>query len=411
MQKPSIPLNEKERLAALKEYHILDSDLGNEFDDITHLASEICQTPISLITLIDEQRQLFKAGTVLSGTDIARDLAFCSHAINHPLDPFVIEDMREDLRFSDHPLVQGEPHVVFYTGIPLINPEGLALGTLCVLDKKPKKLSESQIQSLRILARQVVQLFELRKANFHLREMKENLESRNEELQQFAYVVSHDIKSPLASIVLTSEMLRENFGGSIDEGNDQLLGVLNRASFKIRNLVDGILAYYRAEKALSETAEDFLLHPFLESIIEMLRVNADTEIVLPEKDARLYVNKTALEQILVNLLQNALKYTDKEKASIQIDFSQDALNYYFTVKDNGKGISSEQQEKIFELFTTLGTRDKFGIHGTGIGLSTVKKLVEKMSGKIDVKSAPGMGSSFSFFIGKVQQPVAAPAPH
>ncbi len=404
MQKPLIPLNENERLAALREYHILDSEVGKEFDDITQLASEICQTPISLITLIDDQRQLFKAGTDLMGNDLPRDLAFCSHAINRPLDPFVVEDMRADQRFADHPLVTGDPHVVFYTGIPLTNPEGYPLGTLCVLDKKPKKLTAGQIRSLQILAKQVIQLFELRKANFRLQAMKESLESRNEELQQFAYVVSHDIKSPLSSIVLSTEMLRENFGDTIDEGNDQLLNVLNRASYKIRNLVDGILAYYRAEQALSEGAELFFLTPFLHSIIELLRLNPGTEIRLPEEGARLYMNKTALEQILVNLLQNALKYTDKQTPRIDIQFSEDDMNYYFVVTDDGRGISPEEQERIFELFTTLGIRDRFGTQGTGIGLSTVKKLVEKMSGKISVRSTPGKGSEFSFHVKKETKP-------
>jgi|SRR5450432_438075 len=400
MQIPAIPVDEKERLAALREYHILDAEAGKEFDDITRLASEICQTPISLITLIDEHRQLFKGGTPLPANEIPRDMAFCSHAINHPLEPFIVNDMRTDERFADHPFVLGEPRVVFYTGIPLVNPEGYPLGTLCVLDRKPKKLTENQINSLQILAKQVIQLFELRKANFRLRALKETLEARNEELQQFAYVVSHDIKSPLASILLSSEMLRENFGESVDEGNEQLLNVLNRASFKIKDLVDGILAYYRAEKALSDGAETFLLNPFLLSIAEMVRVNKDAEIIYPPGEVRIHMYKTALEQILVNLLQNALKYNDKAKPRVIISFSENKENYYFKITDNGRGIPENEQEKIFELFTTLGIRDRFGSQSTGIGLSTVKKLVEKLSGNITLRSTPGEGSEFSFHIKK-----------
>src|SRR5450432_3354169 len=377
MQIPAIPVDEKERLAALREYHILDAEAGKEFDDITRLASEICQTPISLITLIDEHRQLFKGGTPLPANEIPRDMAFCSHAINHPLEPFIVNDMRTDERFADHPFVLGEPRVVFYTGIPLVNPEGYPLGTLCVLDRKPKKLTENQINSLQILAKQVIQLFELRKANFRLRALKETLEARNEELQQFAFVISHDIKSPLASIVLSGEMLRENFGDNIDEENDQLLKVLSRSSLKIRNLVDGVLAYYRSESALSEGAESFGLQPFLVSIAEMFRTNNAIDIQLPAGNLFIFTNKTALEQILVNLVQNAIKYNDKDKPGIQIRFSEDDTHYYFSVTDNGRGISAEEQKKIFELFTTLGQRDRFDTQGSGIGLSTVKKLVEK----------------------------------
>jgi signal transduction histidine kinase len=400
MQKPSIPLNEKERLAALREYHILDTESETEFEELTLLASEICQTPISLVTLIDSERQWIKAGTNLQLREISRDIAFCSHTINHPFDPLVIPDMRKDKRFADHPFVTGEPHVVFYTGIPLTNPDGYVLGTLCVLDKQPKTLSKSQIRSLQILAAQIIQLLELRKANIRLKSLKEDLESRNEELQQFAYVVSHDIKSPLASIVLTSEMLRENFGDTIDEGNDQLLKVLNRSSFKIRNLVDSILAYYRAEQAMSEGSETFQLKPFLLSIVEMLKAVQSADIQIPQDEVKINMNKTALEQIFVNLLQNALKYNDKEKPRVVIRFSEDEANYYFVVTDNGKGISAKERQKIFEMFTTRNKRDRFGTQGSLIGLSTVKKPVEKMSGKIEVKSKPGEGSEFSFYIKK-----------
>ncbi len=401
MQTPSVPVNEKERLAALRQYKMLDTEAEKQFDEIALLASEICETPISMITLIDSERQFFKSGGPVSVTEIPRDLAFCSHAINHPSEPFVVQDMREDKRFFDHPFVIGDPHVVFYTGIPLTNPDGYALGTLCVMDQQPKQLSERQLRSLQILAKQVIQMLELRKANFQLKIFKEHFESRNEELQQFAYVVSHDIKSPLASIVLTSEMLRENFGEAIDEENNQLLKVLNRSSFKIKNLVDGILAYYRAERAMQEEAETFSLKPFLLSIAEMLQVKQPADIRFPQEDIRIHINKTALEQIFVNLLQNALKYNDNEKPEVAIQFSEDILNYYFVVADNGHGIAQEEQQKIFEMFTTLGVRDRFGTKGTGIGLSTVKKLIEKMSGKIEVQSASGKGSIFSFQIRKL----------
>ena len=399
---PSVPLNEKERLAALREYQILDTESEPEFDEITGLASEICQAPISMITLIDEERQWIKSSANLLVREMPRRTAFCAHAILFPNDPFIVSDMREDELFKDHPFVKGDPHIVFFAGIPLTNPEGFALGTLCVLDKRPRILSESQLRALKILARQVIHLLELRKANLQFRSLKSVLEARNEELQQFAYVVSHDIKSPLASIVLTSEMLRENFGEHIDEDNDQLLKILGRASMKIRELVDGVLAYYRSESALNENAESFELRPFLISIAEMFNTNQPIDIQIPQENPCLFMNKTALEQILVNLVQNALKYNDKEKPMVQIRFAENETHYLFAVADNGKGIAQEEQKKIFELFTTLGQRDRFGTRGSGIGLSTVNRLVEKLSGRIDLKSKPGEGSEFSFSIKKLR---------
>jgi signal transduction histidine kinase len=400
MNNPPLPEDEEKRLAALMEYQILDTERETAFDDITSLASEICQTPISLITLIDSDRQWFKSGRGLDIRETPREFAFCNHALNLGGDILVVADSRSDVRFENNPLVTASPFIVFYTGVPLVNPEGHTMGTLCVIDQKPRTLSGSQISSLRTLAKQVVQLMELKKANRHLNRLKEDLESRNSELEQFAYVVSHDIKSPLASIVLTSEMLRENFGDAIDEGNDQLLKVLNRASLKIKNLADGILAYYHGERAISEQAETFDLKADVQSIVDILKVSQPAVIHFSQEEVSVRTNRTAFEQIIINLLQNALKYNDKEKAIIHIRFREDPSFYYFEVQDNGPGIAAEHQQKIFELFTTLGIHDRSGAIGTGIGLSTVKKLVEKQGGEMNVRSAPGEGAVFEFTLKK-----------
>ena len=204
-----------------------------------------------------QEKQWFKVGGDLPPDSVSRCLAFFAQVINQTNTPLIIADLRKDRRFADQPVVSIKPGLVFYAGFPLTNGDGYMLGVLSITDTKPKTLSDNQVRSLKILAKQVVRLLELHKANLSLKLLKEFLESKNEEMQQFAYVVSHDIKSPLSSIVLSSEMIRENFGDSIDEGNDQLLKVLNRAAFKIRDLVDGILSDYRAEQALREKAESF----------------------------------------------------------------------------------------------------------------------------------------------------------
>ena len=171
---------------------------------------------------------------------------------------------------------------------------------------------------------------------------------------------------------------------------------------KIKNLVDGILSYYRGESAMNELAELFELKSCIQSIVEVLKVSQSAEINYPEKEVLIQTNKTALEQILINLLQNALKYNDKEKASIEIRFHEGEDFYYFEVEDNGRGIADEDQKQIFELFKTLGIQDRYGLLGTGIGLSTVRKLVEKLGGEIHVQSTPGSGSVFEFSLKKIK---------
>jgi len=162
MIKPDIPENESARLEDLRGYSILDTLPEKEYDDISYLASQICGTPISLISLVDENRQWFKSHHGLDATETPRENAFCAHAINDQEEVLVVPDSRLDKRFFDNPLVVDDPHVVFYAGVPLVSAKGYALGTLCVIDHEPRYLNESQIEALRILGRQLMVLLTLR---------------------------------------------------------------------------------------------------------------------------------------------------------------------------------------------------------------------------------------------------------
>ena len=168
MQSNQLPSDEKNRLKALQSYNVLDSLAENEFDDITVLASQICGTKIALISLIDEKRQWFKSKVGLGVDETPRELAFCNHAIQDQSNPFIVEDSRIDERFKNNPLVTGDPHVIFYAGIPLISEDNYALGTLCVIDDTPKSLSDWQLTSLKTLSKSVMNLLELRKKNAEL---------------------------------------------------------------------------------------------------------------------------------------------------------------------------------------------------------------------------------------------------
>lgn len=157
-----LPQNEAERLAALHSYAILDTDAEYAFDDIAQVAAALCHAPIALVSLIDEARQWFKCRIGIDISETPRDMAFCAHAILE-VDVLVVPDVCLDARFADNPLVTGWPHIRFYAGVPLITPDGYALGTLCVIARQPRELSEVQIQALQTLARQVVTQLELRR--------------------------------------------------------------------------------------------------------------------------------------------------------------------------------------------------------------------------------------------------------
>ena len=164
-----LPSNEVERLEALKEYHILDTGTDQSYDDITILAAHICKVPIAMISLVDEVRQWFKSRLGVEQQQTPREVAFCAHAILRN-EPFIVADATKDRRLADSALVTGEPHIRFYAGIPLINPEGLVLGTLCVIDRQPRRLTAAQQSALRALSRQVMALLELRRVSTHLAE-------------------------------------------------------------------------------------------------------------------------------------------------------------------------------------------------------------------------------------------------
>ncbi len=154
--------DEPARLAALHRYRILDTEPEQRFDDLTLLASQICDTPISLITLIDSDRQWFKSRVGLDVEETSRGVAFCAHAIQHP-GIMQVSDAAGDARFRDNPFVTGEPNIRFYAGAPLVTPDGHALGTLCVIDVKPRHLSDGQLRALDALRRQVESQLELKR--------------------------------------------------------------------------------------------------------------------------------------------------------------------------------------------------------------------------------------------------------
>ena len=178
-----IPNNEKERLEALKSYHIMDSLSEIEFNAITKLAASICGVPIALISLLDENRQWFKAKFGINVDETPRNISFCQHAI---LDKtiFEVENALESNIFRENPLVTNDPSIRFYAGAPLIDPNGFNLGTLCVIDRQPKKLTEDQKEALEILAAKVVALILLRKSKKDLEDSKNEIEAILSGLQE-----------------------------------------------------------------------------------------------------------------------------------------------------------------------------------------------------------------------------------
>ena len=396
MIEPIDHISEKERLRLLDSYSILDTLPEKDYDDLTTLAAQICGTHISLVSLLDDKRQWFKSHFGLGATETPKEYAFCAHAINDEDEIFIIPDARKDERFHDNPLVSGEPHVIFYAGVPLKNKEGLPLGTLCVIDDKPKNLTNDQIKSLKALSHQVMNLLDLRKSKSGLETSLENIKCKNQALEKFALVAAHDIKSPLNNIVsLSSLYLKEN-EKNLDGDQKETIELINECGEKLKTLVDELFDYSCSEKKLEEEKSNINLNLFMQEVEILLKSYGAYTLTLKTEIEEIFINKTAFEQIVINLISNAIKYNDKEIAEIEFGAFEKDKEYEFYVKDNGRGIPIQSYEKIFELFYVLSVKDKDGNFGTGIGLATVKRIVNALGGTITVDSEMGIETTFTF---------------
>jgi signal transduction histidine kinase len=399
MIEPKIPANEQERLKELESFSILDTLEEEDFDNLTALASSICKTPISLVSLLDDKRQWFKSHHGLDVTETPKVHSFCGHAINQPDEVFVVNDSRNDKRFYDNPLVEGKPNVIFYAGVPLLTKTGLPLGTLCVIDHKPRELSSSQTKSLQALARQVVNLLYLRKKEAELNNAVARLKIKNDELDKFAFVAAHDLSSPLRNISGLTGLLRDMYDDKLDEKGKDFMRMIEQSSTKLQGLVEGLLEYSRNENYINENKEDINLRDLADYINSLFTATSTCHIKWSTDLKEVNTNPSGLHQILINLISNAVKHNDKSKIEIEISVKETTEAYKWQVKDNGPGIPEKFHERVFDIFTALPSKNN-NEGSNGIGLATVKKLVHSFGGEVTLNSTLNEGSTFCFTIAK-----------
>ncbi|SFW47407.1 GAF domain-containing sensor histidine kinase [Cellulophaga fucicola] len=397
---PKEHINEKERLESLNSFSVLDSLPESDYDDITAIAAEICNMPIAMISLIDKDRQWFKSSIGVDVSETERAVSFCGHAINNKDKPFMVNDTRLDERFYDNPLVTGESNIVFYAGVPFVTEDGFPLGTLCVADQKPNTLTDHQIKSLTALSNQVMNLLNLRKSKKRLKEELAKQEDKNLDLERFAFIAAHDLKSPLNNVSSLTSLFLEMYDSKIDEEGKQILKMIVDSSDKLKGLIEGLLDYSRSDTILSKSKVDIKVADVKNTISSMFSFEKNIDFTLKSTLTDLTVNQTALDQILINLVTNAIKYSDKEQIKIELGVSSTDTHYQFYVLDNGPGIPLEKQDQIFKIFEVNANQDKYGVRGNGIGLATVKKIVEKSGGTIKVTSEVHEGAKFSFSLKK-----------
>lgn len=400
MHKPEIPDNEDLRSEALDAYKILDTLPEEEYDALTKIAAQICGTPIALVTLVDHNRQWFKSHHGLNVTETPRELAFCAHAINTPNELFIIPDATKDERFYDNPLTTNDPNVVFYAGAPLNTKDGYSLGTLCVIDNKPREgLTESQQEALKALANQVISQFELRKKNRFLEDLNAEIMKKNVQLNQFAHRLTHDLKVPISGVNSLLIFIKEDYKTLIKNTElESWIDLIYSRNEYMDFLINGILEYTKVSND-QICFEDFNVESIIQYIVDNGVLHIPTHIHYRNCDTVIRHSKIGFVQIIQNLLSNTVKHTDKQECNVWISLTENETSFSFIYEDDGPGIPEAYWEKVFELFETVSSKHT---KNSGIGLSTIKAIVDRVGGTIYLKNREDnkKGACFCFVLPK-----------
>jgi signal transduction histidine kinase len=386
-----IPLNEMERIIQLSEYDLDYSGLENNFKDIIHLAAKVAGTEISLINLIDSFTQWSIAHHGLDIDQMPREDSVCQYTIMED-DHFEVEDLSNDLRFTDKHYVNSPLNLRYYFGIPLKTKNGFNMGALCVLDTNFKKLTPEKIELLKLIANEIVNRLNTIKL---LQELKTKLNDAKETHKR----VAHDIRGPLSGIIGIAEIITERG----DE--NQLLEVIDfvnlihKSSRSILDLADEILT--DEKNRLGEPKSDFDLSIFKEKLEKLYGPQAKNkgihlEISTDPTFEKIPISKNKLLQIVGNLISNAIKFTangGSVKVNLDLKLDKNKKNLNITVVDSGMGLS----EKLISAILTgshNSTAGTSGESGYGFGLAMVKHLVDTLKGKMEIFSEEGKGATF-----------------
>lgn len=403
-----IPANEKERLQELIRYEVLYTQYEEDFDQIVQLASAICKTPISTITLLDFNKQWFKAKIGIENTEGDRDVSFCGHAIVQDEAIMIVNDALADQRFIDNPLVLGDPNIRFYAGYPLVSPSGYKLGTLCVIDRVPRSLTPEQELTLKTLGNQVVKLFELRLRNKEVEARNKLVEEQKIQLQESAAVqnkiisiIAHDVRGPVTSLktmielTKTKSLTEEETAVLLDMLDKQLDGTLDM----LTNLVDwGSMLLKKGKLSITSVNVSSVVDKIFKNLSSMVQLKGNQFQNLVAHDIAVMADENTLRFILRNIISNANKFTTNGTITVHVQPNKNDNSISIIVSDTGCGMSSEIQQ---HLFNPAKRHSREGTHkekGSGLGLILVKEFAEAMHASIEVKSEPGKGTSFSVLL-------------
>lgn len=412
------PLDGCESPRELEQQRTHDADPAHAFDDLTSLAARVCGTPLAIIEILE----LVEAdpGNLQSADDLetqasARESAFCAHAIRDPQTVLIVEDAQADERFRHAASVAGEHDIRLYAGVPLVTSTGKVLGTLCVIDREPRRLDEGAVASLRQVARQVASQLELRRTIHELDRARIAAESAASAKARFLADMSHELRTPMNAILGMAELLRET---PLTAEQAQYIDIFRNSGRVLLELINDILDLSKAEAGKLELRPTPVnLRSYLKSVLEPLVVDARrkqvaVELVIdPDLPACVRADELRLRQVLVNLVGNAIKFTDYGRVVLRVAVDDaDRTRIKFAVRDTGIGIAPHQLAQLFQPYAQADSTIAGRFGGTGLGLSLSQQFVRLMGGEVAVESNVGIGSTFWFSIGLQVESSVASAP-
>lgn len=403
MQFPPLPENEPERLQELFRYDVLNTQAEEDFDEIVKLASEICQVPISTITLIDSYRQWHKAKVGLEDQEGDRNITFCAHTILGN-DLMEVPDATKDERFFDNPLVLSDPTIRFYAGMPMVSSNGYKIGTLCVIDRRPRKLSKSQGFALRVLAKQVIKLFDLRlknkeiaTQNLLIAEQKNKLTELSSIQNKIISIISHDIRGPIASLQNILSLQRNGILSS-KESNELLRTAETQVGHTLSLLTSlvewGAILRNAGQASIQPIRFYELLSEEIHSFQIAFRTKQNIPVIQVPQHSSVLSDRNMLRFIIRNLISNANKFT--QNGTITIASQVIANEIKISISDTGIGMPAEISANLFNPDKRASRPGTLNESGNGLGLLLSREFAEKLGTALFVFSEPEQGTSVYF---------------
>ena len=379
-----MPLDEPLRLEALRSLDVLDTAQDPRFDRFVHLAAQILDTPIALVSLVDANRQWFKAKVGLDATETPRDVAFCAHAILSDT-PLIVEDTLLDPRFFQNPLVQGAPNIRFYAGAPLTSRGGYRLGTLCAIDTQPRQPIPSQIAALQTLASIAADALAMDRELKAINQLLSDSRTEARERSLFVASFSHELRTPLNHIGGFSEIIENDTQDSLPRAKcREYAAIIRRSAQHLFQVIDGIVrlekAAYGADLSVAPIDVDKTLGDVVRSFEAMVASKRQRLEFRPSGcGARVPADETALRQIAVNLISNACTYSPEGAAITVTAFAPGPDDRCFLeVADTGPGIADDLLHRIGEAFVQDKNPRLHHAAGIGLGLRISMQLAKAM---------------------------------